>query len=115
MQTLHRALMGLTLAAVLAAGLGTVGIFGQAAVAQHGQHDQQGQADQRETLAGPLREAFAAMQELHRLHGVIAAELTEEQQAKMNEMVHGMMGAGMAGDHAVTHDNDGEHHDGGHH
>ncbi len=129
MQTLHRALMGIALAAVVAAGLGTAGFYGHAALAQHGQHGQN-QADsgaaglaehfhrmldelaltseQREKLAEPLGQAFAAMQELHRLHGVIAAELDEEQVAKLNEMVHGMMGAGMASD-----DHDAEPH-GGH-
>ena len=35
------------------------------------------------------------MQELHRLHGVIAEALSEEQREKLAEMVHEMMGGGM--------------------
>jgi hypothetical protein len=56
-------------------------------------------AAQQEALAGPFQEAFAAMQELHRLHDAIAAELTDEQMHKLAEMIHGMFAAGLAGQH----------------
>ena len=54
---------------------------------------------QQEVLAEPLHDAFAAMQELHRLHEVIVAELTEEQQKTLAEMVHSMMGTAPTAGH----------------
>ncbi len=89
MRTLHRAMMTVMLAAILEVGVGE---------AQHG-HSADPQdhftdiaerldltAAQRETLEEPFREMMATMQELHRLHGVIARDLTEEQKNKFAQM-----------------------------
>ena len=119
MRTLHRAMMGVTLAALLLFAVGAIHPWSPA-LAQHGhegatQHGHDGAAQheatspqdhfhamlehlelteaQHEVLAEPFQEAFAAMQELHRLHEVIVAELTEEQQKTLAEMVHSMLGA----------------------
>lgn len=127
MKTLHQALMGTLLVAVLALAVGFVApgsSITAVAVAQHGhapQHEAAGDglADrfhemiealelteaQRETLAEPMAGAFEAMQTLHRLHGEIAAELTEEQREVFDEMAHHLMGGG---------DGDEGRHDGGH-
>ncbi|HEX9701075.1 MAG TPA: hypothetical protein VGD06_16605 [Acidobacteriota bacterium] len=128
MQTPHRATMIVMASAVLAAALGVMQPWNVAAEAQHGGHagavqhgpdaavqhghaaDPQAHFDelarqleltaaQQEALAGPFQEAFAAMQELHRLHDAIAAELSDEQTHKLAEMIHGMFAAGFAGQH----------------
>jgi len=64
---------------------------------------------QRDALAGPFQEAFAAMQELHRLHGVIAAELSDEQKEKVAQMMHQAMGGGMHMEHEGMHGEGGMH------
>jgi len=112
MQTPHRATMIVMASAVLAAALGVMQPWNVAAEAQHGGHaaDPQAHFDelarqleltaaQQEALAGPFQEAFAVMQELHRLHDAIAAELSDEQTHKLAEMIHGMFAAGFAGQH----------------
>jgi hypothetical protein len=55
-------------------------------------------AGQREVLAEPFTEAFAAMQRLHELHAAIAAELTDEQKATLATMMHEMMGHALEGE-----------------
>lgn len=52
---------------------------------------------QRDKLREPFHEAFAAMQELHRLHGVIAAELTDDQKHALAQMIHEAMSGGDGG------------------
>lgn len=60
--------------------------------------------EQRETLAGPFQEAFDALEELHRLHDVIAAQLNEDQKKALAEMIHGMLGgAPSAHEHGDPH------------
>ncbi len=113
MKTLHRALMTGMLTAVLALAVGAMHPGSLVAEAQHG-HGQHGTADdpqahfdelakhleltadQREAITAPFTQAFAAMQELHRLHGVIAAELTPDQQQKLAKMMHEAMGNSMS-------------------
>lgn len=128
MRAFHRALMGATLAALLVFTVGAIHPWGAAlagheGTTQHGhgdaaQHEATGPEDhfhamlghlelteaQQEVLAEPLREAFAAMQELHRLHEVIVAELTEEQQKALAEMVHSMMGTAPTDGHGQDSD-----------
>jgi hypothetical protein len=111
MQAPHRATMIVMASAVLAAALGVMQPWNVAAEAQHGHAaDPQAHFDelarqleltaaQQEALAGPFQEAFAVMQELHRLHDAIAAELSDEQTHKLAEMIHGMFAAGFAGQH----------------
>ncbi len=105
MRTHRRAMMTVMLAAILAVGVGE---------AQHG-HSADPQdhftdiaerldltAAQRETLEEPFREAMAAMRELHRLHDVIARDLTDEQKNKLAQMIHHAMG-GSASKHGQGH------------
>ena len=105
MRTLHRAMMTVMLAAILAVGVGE---------AQHG-HSTDPQdhftdiaerldltAAQRETLEEPFHEAMAAISELHRLHDVIARDLTDEQNNKLAQMIHDVMG-GSASKHGQGH------------
>ena len=96
--------MTVILASVLALAVGTVQPWSLTAAAQHGQGDDQ-QAHfnaiaerleltvaQQETLAEPFLEAFEAMQQLHRLHDVIAAHLTEDQKDSLAQMIHDALG-----------------------
>ena len=76
LRALHRAMMTMMLAAVLAVGAGVLQQWNLTALAQHGEaEDPQAHFDmiaerlslseaQRETLAEPFHAAFAAMQEL---------------------------------------------------
>lgn len=54
---------------------------------------------QRQTLRGPFEDAFDTLQELHRLHEVIDAELTDSQKKELAGMVHEMLGGGARGAH----------------
>lgn len=109
MRTLHRALIAVALTAVVVAGLGALEPWNHAALAQHGQPQHEGAgdsqdhfdvvatrleltSDQRQALAGTFEEAMAAMQELHRLHDVIAAQLNDGQKEKLAELMHEAMG-----------------------
>ena len=127
MRTLHRAMMGVMAVAILAAAVGVMHPWARSAEAQHGDSRQHGQAEdpqahfaamadmlsltetQRATLSDPFMEAFAAMEDLHRLHEVIVGELTAEQTQTFADMVHqamaGAMGGGMDHDeeHAEEH------------
>ncbi len=116
MKALHHALMGIALVAVLAISVGAIHPWISAAEAQHGdaaerQHGHAAEAqdhfheltaqlelttEQQHSLAGPFEEAFAAMQELHRLHEVITDELTDKQTEKFAQMIHEMLGASFA-------------------
>jgi hypothetical protein len=58
---------------------------------------------QQEAVAQPFQEAFAAMQKLHQMHDVIAAELTGDQRAKLAQMIHEMLAASF-GQQASGHD-----------
>lgn len=122
MRTLHFAMMGVMSVAVLAVALGATHFLPLTAEAQHG-HGAEPQshfeavagmleltADQRQALAAPFQEAFAAMQELHRLHDAIAAQLTDAQRDKLREMVHERMGEAFS-----THAHHMSDHDGGQH
>ena len=127
MRALHRVLAGLSLATVLVVAIGAAGTGLVAAHVQHGHAAEQAEPmdpqahfeamaehlsltpTQQETLAEPFLAAFAAMEELHRLHDVIAAELTDEQRHQLAEMIHGMLGAGMGERHAQS-DHDGSRH-----
>jgi len=46
---------------------------------------------QQDAVAQPFQEAFAAMQKLHEMHAVIAAELTDDQRERLAEMIHEML------------------------
>ena len=110
MRTLHRAMMGAVMIAIVAAAVGVVQPWTQTAEAQHGQQGADGEASdpaahfeaiatelelsarQREALTGPFMDGFAAMAELQRVHKVIVRELNDVQQAKFGEMLQGMMG-----------------------
>ena len=130
MRTLQHAMMTLMLAAVPAVAVGAMQPWSLAAEAQHGQAadtqhghaaDPQAHFDevagrleltaaQREALAEPFDEAFAAMQELHRLHDVIAAELTDGQKEKLAQMIHEMLGASFsAQQHGQRHHGERRH------
>jgi len=111
MKTLHHAMMGVMMLAVLAAAVGVIQPWAPTAEAQHGQHDADGPAidpqehfaawaaelelsePQREVLTTPFVDAFAAMGELQRLHGVIVSELNEMQKEKFAQMLGQMMTA----------------------
>jgi len=113
MKTLHHALMGVTMIAVLAAAVGVIQPWAPTAEAQHGQHGGGGEAidpqehfaawaselelsaPQREVLEATFIEGFAAMGELHRIHGAIVGELNDLQKEKFAKMVGGMMGGSM--------------------
>ncbi len=117
MRNLHRAMMGVTFVGALAVSVAMIQPWAVAAVAQHGhgteaQHGEAANpedhfsmfaaelelsAEQQHALAEPFSEAFAAMQQLHHLHEVIAEQLTDAQQEKFAEMVHERMGASMSG------------------
>ena len=116
MKTLHNAAMGAMLLAVLAFGAGALHPSTSSAEAQHGeaQHghvatpaDHYAEVatmleltpEQRETLAAPFDKAFAAMTTLHEQHAVIAAELTGEQEEKLADLMHEMMGMDHGGEH----------------
>lgn len=112
MRTLHYALTGLMLVAVVAISAGAVQPWMSTALAQHGnggaaQHGQAADAEahfaavaeqlglsaaQQAALATPFEQGMTAMQELHRVHEAIVAELTDEQAQKFAQMVHEMMG-----------------------
>jgi flagellar motility protein MotE (MotC chaperone) len=124
MKSQHHTLMGIGLVAVLAICVVTTQPWAAVAgtqdsrvgEAQHShateaQHSHAGEAqdhfhalveqldlneDQQHALSEPFHEAFAAMQKLHELHGVIAAKLTEEQRGKLAEMIHEMLGGAAA-------------------
>ena len=120
MRTLHRTMMIVMLAAILAVGVGAVPSWSFTAEAQHGHaaepkthFDEIAErleltAAQRETLAEPFHEAMAAMQELHRLHDVIARDLTDEQKNKLAQMIHDVMG-GSASKHGRDHHGEARH------
>ena len=117
MKNLHRAMMGVTFVAVLAVSVAMIQPWALAEVPQHGhgaeaQHGEAASAEdhfsvfaaqlelsaeQQHALAEPFSEAFAAMQQLHHLHEVIAEQLTDGQQEKFGELVHEMLGASMSG------------------
>lgn len=126
MKALHNTLMTVTLVAIVALAVGTLHPWSPAAEAQHHQArphqapDPQAHfdhfaeklsltAEQREALAEPFAQADAALRELHRLHELIAAELTEEQRTALAEMLHGAMDGRMGSTHHRP-----SHHDGGH-
>ena len=122
MRKMPRAIMAAMLAVVVAFAVGALQPWSLTAEAQHGQADDP-QAHfnqiaerleltvaQRETLAKPFSEAFAAMQQLHRLHDVIAADLSDEQKAKLARMIHEAL------DGSMPHEGHGKrHHSGAHH
>jgi hypothetical protein len=122
MKSLHRALLGVALIALLAISLGFAQPWMSVAEAQHGHGagaEEQFDAFathleltdvQREALAAPFREGFAALQNIHRLHGLIVAELTDEQADQFAEMVHEMVGASFAGEGHETEGHGGLHH-----
>ena len=121
MRILGRAIMTMMLAAVVALAVGVHQPWSLTAEAQHGQTDDpeahfnqiaerlELTAAQRETLAEPFREAFAAMQQLHRLHDVIAADLTDGQKDKLARMIHEALGG------SSDSEGHGQRHHGGHH
>jgi hypothetical protein len=75
-------------------GDGQHGQASEAAEHFHALVDQLALSEQQQhALAEPFQEAFAAMQKLHRLHDVIAEELTSEQREKLAAMIHEMLGA----------------------
>ncbi len=130
MKTLHQALMGVMMIAILAAAVGVIQPWAPTAEAQHGQHGAAGEpidpqehfaawaaelelsAPQREVLAPTFIEGFAAMAELQRIHGAIVGELNDIQKEKFAKMVGGMMG-GPTGEHG-EHGQHGQHEGGGH-
>lgn len=94
MRTLHRTTMAVMLAAIFAVGVGEAQHGHSADPSDHFTAVAEGldlTAAQRETLEEPLREMMAAMQELHRLHDVIARDLTDEQKNKFAQMFHDAM------------------------
>ena len=119
MRILGRTIMTVMLAAVVALAVGVHQPWSLTAEAQHGQTDDpeahfnniaerlELTAAQRETLAEPFREMFAAMQQLHRLHDVIAADLSDEQKAKLARMIHEAL------DGSMPHEGHGKRHQGG--
>ncbi len=127
MKTLHHAMMGVTMIAILAAAAGVIHPWATTAEAQHSASRQHGEVDdpqehfaaladmltltaaQREALQAPFAEAFAAMQQLHQLHDVIAAELTDEQSEVFGNMIHKAMAEQM-GHHEDQADHRGHSH-----
>ena len=127
MRTLHRAMMGVMMVAILAAAVGVIQPWALTAEAQHGQHGEQGQAidpeehfkawaeelelsaPQREVLASTFIDGFAAMGELQRVHGAIVSELNDVQKAKFAKMIGGMMGGMGAGGEHGQHQGQGHH------
>jgi hypothetical protein len=109
MKNLHNAMRGIALAAVLAVSLGFAYPSTPVAEAQHGHGmGMQEQFDafsshleltdhQIEAVAAPFQEGLAALENLHRLHGLIMAELSEEQQQQYTEMVQDMVGSSFTG------------------
>ncbi|HXV63621.1 MAG TPA: hypothetical protein VEK15_23170 [Vicinamibacteria bacterium] len=103
MKTRRQVMMTGMATTALAVGVGSLHSLGLTAEAQQGHmSDPQAHFDkiaerlaltasQRESLAQPFHQAFAAMEELHRLHDVIAAELSEEQKGQLREMIHAML------------------------
>ncbi len=116
MRNLHRAMMGVTLVAILALSVAMIQPWALAAVPQHGhggeaQHGEAASpedhlsaiaahlelsAEQQHALAEPFLEMVAAVQQLQHLHVVIAEQLTDGQQEKFAEMFHEMLGASMS-------------------
>ncbi len=109
MKSLHHAMMGVALLAVLTVALGITQPWTPAAQAQHGHGlstEEQFDAfathlgltdEQRELVAAPFREGLGALQNLQRLHGLIVAELTEEQQDQFVGLIHQMVGTSFNG------------------
>lgn len=109
MKQLHYAMMGVMLVAVLALALGVTQPLMNVAEAQHGhgagvqeQFDTfathlELSAEQKEAISAPFHEGFNALQNLHRLHGMIDDELSEAQQEQFATMLHEMLGASFAG------------------
>ncbi|HSF15776.1 MAG TPA: hypothetical protein VLK65_09490 [Vicinamibacteria bacterium] len=102
MKTRRQVMMTGMATAALAAGVGSLQASSLVLGPQHGHSDPEAHFDkvaerlslttaQREKLVQPFHQAFAAMEELHRLHEVIAAELTEEQKGQLREMIHTML------------------------
>ena len=122
MKSLHRALMGVALIVLLAISLGFAQPWMAAAEAQHGHGlgvEEQFDAfathleltdAQKEVMAAPFREGLAALENIHRLHGLIVAELTDEQAEQFAEMVHQMVGASFAGESRGDEGHGGDHH-----
>jgi len=122
MKSLHYAMMGVALIGLLALSLGVTQPLMSTALAQHGhgdsaamQHGDGGEgqhghgddvgehfdafathlelsAEQKELISAPFHEAFNSLQNVQRLHGMIAAELTDAQQQQLQQMVHEMLG-----------------------
>ena len=65
-------------------------------------------ADQQQALEVPLQQVIVAMEELQRLHDVIATELTDTQQGKLAHVFHEVLGGSLGeqlhgGDHGQGH------------
>ena len=119
MRTLHQALMGMTLIALLAAGAGFLHQGGQTAIAQHG-HAEQAEAqayfdamvqelelsdEQRAALAPLFGRGYSLMLELHQVHAAMAEEMNELQRERFAPMVHDMLGGtgeSMHSEHGAT-------------
>lgn len=111
-RTLHFAMMGVTLAAVVALGLGLMQPWESTATAQHGQpqHGDSSAPDpmehfhamaehlglsdvQREVVTEPFMELFDAMNDLAAAHGAIKAELNDVQKPQFTQMIEGVVKA----------------------
>ncbi len=109
MKSLHHAMMGVALLAVLTVALGITQPWTPAAQAQHGHGlstEEQFDAfathlgltdEQRELVAAPFREGLGALQNLQRLHGLILVELNDEQQEQFTDLIHQMAGSAFGG------------------
>jgi hypothetical protein len=125
MRTPHRSLMTLTLAAGLAVAGAALHAWSSSAQNTHQQQhvqpaDPQAHIDrvvehlsltdaQREALADPLARLRDTLDEVHRLHEAIAAELTAEQKAALADAIHN----GMAGHMGTGHPRPAHHGGGG--
>ncbi len=122
MKTLHSALMVVMSCAVLVVAVGLMPPWSLIAEAQHGEADDPQAhfevvakhldltADQQEAIGPSFHQAFAAMQELHRLHETIAAELTHEQRQKLAQMIHDAFSGSMSQEgHGQRHHGQGSH------
>ncbi len=109
MKSLHHAMMGVALVAVLTIALGVMQPWTPAALAQHGHGASTEEhfdafaaqlgltAEQRELVAAPFQEGLGALQNLQRLHGLILAELNDEQQDQFTDLIHQMVGSSFGG------------------
>ena len=115
MRTRTRTLIAVALAAAAAITVAAYHQTGPAPGAQHHQAaDPQAHLDavinqlsltseQRQALAGPLAELAAAMREVHRLHDVITAELSDEQKAALAEAMKKHHGGAHPPGHRPSH------------